>query len=211
MIGQDMRMLGVRSVAWSTLALVLMVSGALAACGGASSTGSTSGTDLDAGGSPADGAATGDGGDEGGGGSVCTSGKTWTRGTIGTSVMRPGDTCISCHKSSPDAPQFLIAGTVYPSRHEPLLCNGLGGVTVTITDAKGAQTMLTANSVGNFACGPVARSGFPACNPIFPVSARIDLAGGKTASMIDPQMTGDCNSCHTETGQNNAPGRISAP
>ncbi len=198
-------MLGVRSFAWSTLALASTLAAALAACGGGSTTGI--GPDPDGG---TDASATDDGGSEGGGGTVCTSGKTWTRGTIGSELMRPGDTCITCHKSSNGAPEFLIAGTVYPTRHEPLLCNGLTGITVTITDAKGAQTILKSNSVGNFACGPVARSGFPMCNPTFPVSARVDGPGGKTASMIDPQMTGDCNTCHTEAGLNNAPGRISA-
>jgi len=29
--------------------------------------------------------------------------------------------------------------------------------------------------------------------------------------MLTPLMTGDCNSCHTETGTNNAPGRIMLP
>ncbi|MGD0679831.1 MAG: hypothetical protein ABSC94_30975 [Polyangiaceae bacterium] len=34
---------------------------------------------------------------------------------------------------------------------------------------------------------------------------------GKTAAMTTPQMTGDCNSCHTEQGANGAPGRIVLP
>lgn len=191
------------------LALVLGLSGVLAACGGGSTT--SVGPDVD-GGPGGDGSAPGDeGGSDVGGGSLCTSGAPWTRGTIGSPLMRPGDTCISCHAGTGNAPAFIIAGTVYPTRHEPILCNGLAGVSVIITDAKGAETTLTSNSVGNFACGLTARSGFPACNPTFPVSARIVAASNKTASMIDPQMTGDCNSCHTETGMNNAPGRISAP
>lgn len=200
-------MLGVRLRVWCALVLVLGLSGALAACGAGSTT--SVGADVD-GGPGADGGAPGDGGNDGGG-STCTSGTSWTRGTIGSSLMRPGDTCISCHAGTGNAPAFIIAGTVYPTRHEPILCNGLAGVSVIITDAKGVETTLTSNSVGNFACGLTARSGFPTCNPTFPVSARIVAANNKTASMIDPQMTGDCNSCHTETGLNNAPGRISAP
>ena len=201
-------MFAVRPLAWSALGLALVGSFALAACSGGSTT--TSPTDTDAG---LDGSAgEGDGGEDANStASVCTSGKTWTRGTIGSSIMRPGDTCISCHKMSTDAPTFLVAGTAYPTRHEPLLCNGLSGVKVIITDAKGVETTLTTNTVGNFACGPVARSGFPACNPTFPISARIVAPNGNMQAMIDPQMTGDCNSCHTETGLNNAPGRISAP
>jgi hypothetical protein len=212
-IVQDMHMLGIRSVAWSTLAFVLSSSAALAACSGGS-TGTTI-TEPDGGGG-GDAGPTPNGGDGGGtaeggsGGPVCTSGKTWTRGNIGSELMRPGDTCISCHAGATGAPTFVIAGTVYPTLHEPLLCNGLAGVTVTITDAKGVDLTLTSNAAGNFACGPVARSGFPACNPTFPVSAHIKAPNGHTAAMIDPQMTGDCNSCHTEVGLNNAPGRISA-
>jgi hypothetical protein len=195
-----------RSLAWSSLVLTLGGSGALAACSGGSTTTNT-GSEPDSGGG---GGGEGGSGADGGGGAVCTSGTSWTRGNIGSASMRPGDTCISCHAKN-GAPTFHIAGTVYPTRHEPLLCNGLAGVTVIITDAKGVETTLTSNAAGNFACGPTARSGFPACNPTFPVAARITTPNGHMASMIDPQMSGDCNSCHTEAGLNNAPGRISAP
>jgi hypothetical protein len=35
--------------------------------------------------------------------------------------------------------------------------------------------------------------------------------GGRERAMNAPQMVGDCNSCHTQTGQNGAPGRIVVP
>ena len=198
-----------------TLALALGTASALGACGSSST---TTVAPLDGGG-PATGSDGGGGTDAGStvdGStpvvSVCTSGTTWTNGNIGSPQMRPGDTCISCHKSSGGkSPQFLVAGTVYPTRHEPLNCNGLESVSVVITDANGTETTLTSNAVGNFACGPTPSSGFTVCNPVFPISARILTMDGKTATMTDPQMTGDCNSCHTETGNSNAPGRISPP
>lgn len=143
---------------------------------------------------------------------VCTSGKTWTNGDIGSQLMRPGETCIACHtQRGGKAPAFKVAGTVYPTRHEPNDCNGLAAVTVTIIDANGMETKLTPNAAGSFACGPKAGVFTTTCDPVFPISARINTADGKTATMVDPQMTGDCNSCHTEQGVNNSPGRISPP
>jgi hypothetical protein len=34
---------------------------------------------------------------------------------------------------------------------------------------------------------------------------------GQSVSMTTPQTSGDCNSCHTESGANGAPGRIVVP
>ena len=58
---------------------------------------------------------------------ACTSGKMWTGGTDGSGSMQPGVyACINCHKSSGgEAPQFKIAGTLYPTAHEPDQCNGV--------------------------------------------------------------------------------------
>jgi hypothetical protein len=188
---------------------------AAAACGGTSGSnagGTGSGSD---GGASAEGSVGDDGGDEAAStASVCTSGMMWTHGTLGSSSMRPGDTCITCHSmSGGGAPTFYVAGTVYPTEHEPTLCNGIAGATIVVTDAKNQTFTLTSNSVGNFACGPVARNGFPACaNFTYPFTAKtVNKTTGATNAMIDPQKTGDCNSCHTEHGLNNAPGRIEAP
>src|SRR5947208_3034410 len=75
---------------------------------------------------------------------VCTSNQTWTGGN--GAQMRPGIGCRSCHS-------FTIAGTVYPTAHEPTNCNGVDGskgVRVVITGADGTMLTLTPNSVGNF-------------------------------------------------------------
>src|SRR6185369_17553767 len=54
---------------------------------------------------------------------TCTSGMTWTRGDHGSSVMNPGRACLACHAAN-HGPAFTIAGTVYPTGHEPDLCDG---------------------------------------------------------------------------------------
>ena len=62
----------------------------------------------------------------------------------------PGAACIQCHGRR-EGPRFSIAGTVYPTLHEPDLCygaDGIGGAQVKITGANG-QT-LTPNATGNF-------------------------------------------------------------
>jgi hypothetical protein len=134
---------------------------------------------------------------------VCTSNSFWDGGE--GSRMAPGQACISCH-SQGEGPRFAIAGTVYPTAHEPDDCNGTssgtsGSISVVITGANGQSITLTPNSVGNFS----SRSGVG-----LPYTAQV-ISGGQVRAMSTPQTTGDCNSCHTQTGQNGAPGRILAP
>jgi hypothetical protein len=133
---------------------------------------------------------------------VCTSGKTFV-GEEG-STMRPGEACIACHARSNDAPTFVIAGTTYPTAHEPDDCvgsNAGGGVTVEITDKNGTQHTLSVNASGNFSYqGSV----------VPPYTAKV-VKGGVVRAMVAAQTNGDCNSCHTESGKNGAPGRIMLP
>jgi hypothetical protein len=206
------------------LALGLVLGGAAAACGGSSTT-TGSIVDADGGGSTDEGGtATGEGGTGGkvdeagvettnndyGTASVCTSGKKWTFGTAGSSSMEPGRACIDCH-SMENAPTFAVAGTVYPTAHEPNDCNGKAAVQVILTDAKGQVFTLTANTAGNFACGSRARSGFQACAGFTPPYNAKVVSNGVVRHMVGAQTSGDCNSCHTETGTMSAPGRIMAP
>ena len=51
----------------------------------------------------------------------CTSGNDWSSGEGPT--MRPGEACISCHSAS-GGPRLAVAGTVYPTAHEPDDCDG---------------------------------------------------------------------------------------
>jgi hypothetical protein len=162
--------------------------------GGKASGGSSNG------GSATGGSATGgSGGDPFGGASVCTSKTTWKSGE--NASMRPGEACIACHATN-GGPDFSIAGTVYPTGHEPNDCNGKGGVTVVITDAKGVAHNLTVNSVGNFT--------FTGSLPT-PYTAKVTNSAGGTRMMAAAQTVGDCNTCHTEKGTNAAPGRIVIP
>jgi len=135
--------------------------------------------------------------------SVCTSKITWTGGE--NANMRPGEACNACHASNSEAPLFIIAGTVYPTAHEPADCNGSNSnntATVVVTDAQGADHTIAVNTAGNFMLQGAA---IP-----LPYKARVEV-GGATRSMSTPQSDGDCNNCHTQTGVNGAPGRIMLP
>lgn len=133
---------------------------------------------------------------------VCSSNKHWTRGDHGSTSMHPGGTCIDCHSSSDDGPLYRIAGTVYPTAHEPDDCNGASGdITVVITDGNGKTYSLPVNSAGNF---------FSASKITLPYTAKV-VSGGQERAMSTAQRNGDCNSCHTEQGTESAPGRIMAP
>jgi hypothetical protein len=128
---------------------------------------------------------------------VCTSNAHWSgkRGPL----MHPGRACQTCHRS------FTIAGTVYPTLHEPTDCNGSDGlgeqISVVITDAAGKVLTLPVNSAGNF---------FTKLAIAPPFRAKV-VANGQERMMVLPQMMGACNSCHTAYGENKAPGRIMAP
>lgn len=132
---------------------------------------------------------------------TCTSGQTSFIDE--GSTMAPGEACISCHAAR-RGPRFTFAGTLYPSGHEPDDCEAtnIAGAQIIITDANGVdQRPLTPNSVGNFySRGTIA----------LPYTARV-VFNGKTRAMVTPQKSGDCNDCHTQSGDNDAPGRITLP
>lgn len=137
--------------------------------------------------------------------SACTSGKTWTGGNTASPLMHPGVACNACH-SVMGGPNLLIAGTVYPTAHEPDNCNGSvtpPALTVTVTDSKGRALTATVNAAGNFEIEHGAK-----LTPPFKASI---TDGTKSRAMMGSVTSGDCNSCHTVTGANGAPGRIMAP
>jgi hypothetical protein len=138
-------------------------------------------------------------------GPTCTSMTTWTGGTRGSALMEPGMACVNCHATTGgEAPLFAVAGTVYPTAHEPDLCNGANGTNgarVVITGANGASITLTPNAAGNFSYeGTIAT----------PYSAKVTYMGRERA-MGATQTSGDCNACHTQSGTMSAPGRILLP
>jgi hypothetical protein len=133
---------------------------------------------------------------------MCTSMTNWNG--VNGQTMRPGEACIACH-SLGRGPRFAIAGTLYPSAHEPDDCNGANtsanAATVVITDKNGTVTTLRPNSVGNFSYqGTLAT----------PFQAKV-VQGGKERIMATPQTNGDCNTCHSTPGASGAPGRIMLP
>lgn len=138
----------------------------------------------------------------------CTS--TTTTGNTENRFMYPGRACISCHaqenarKGREETPAG-IAGTVYPTAHEPDRCNGTNlPATVVITDSANHVYRLSTTTNGNFHMYAQG-SGFTP-----PYRARVETANG-TREMLTPQTSGDCNSCHTQTGAHGAPGRIILP
>ena len=141
---------------------------------------------------------------------VCTTNTYWNQGNEGSRQMHPGVACIKCHQSSGggEGPQYQIAGTVYPTGHEPDDCYGnvgdLQGAYVAVTDANGQQLQLAVGNAGNF----YLEQG----NVAFPISVKV-VYGGKEIAMPDKLQVGqgDCNDCHTQNGANNAPGRIILP
>lgn len=137
---------------------------------------------------------------------TCTSHTTWTAGNRGSASMNPGLACVSCHATTGgEAPLFAVAGTVYPSAHEPDLCNGVNGgaagAQVVIVGADGRTLSLTPNAAGNFSYeGALA----------LPFQAKV-VYMGRERVMSTPQTSGDCNGCHTQSGASGAPGRILLP
>jgi hypothetical protein len=132
---------------------------------------------------------------------LCTSGTTWAAGTPPSALMRPGAACLACHAQA-SGPGFAVAGTVYPSLHDPNDCNGSSGpnLRVVLVDANGKTHTLPVNDAGNF----MRLTSLPV-----PYRAMV-TDGAKIREMKTPQTNGDCNGCHTEAGRL-APGRVMAP
>ncbi len=140
---------------------------------------------------------------------VCTSGQTST--VTEGQAMKPGEACIGCHSKytgTETPPINAVMGTIYPTAHEPDDCVGASnttyaGVTIVATDQPGHSVTVTPNSAGTFLGGYT--STFTS-----PYTVKITYQG-RERDMTTPQTSGDCNSCHTESGVNGAPGRIMLP
>ena len=61
------------------------------------------------------------------------------------------------------------------------------------------------NDAGNFHSDPGGREAIS-----FPIRAKV-VQGTRERAMLGDRMSGDCNACHTQRGENGAPGRIVAP
>ncbi len=163
------------------------------------------GADAGAGGTAA-GGATGDSGTNDGAvggypmaGPGCTDGE-WTGGDEESELMHPGTACIQCHDER-DGPRYSIAGTIFRTIDEADDCDGAGSAEIEITGNDGNVQTLHSNGAGNF-------STRRAIVAPYTVVVRYQ---GRERVMGGPQESGDCNTCHTDTGASNAPGRILLP
>jgi hypothetical protein len=142
---------------------------------------------------------------------VCSSNAYWMEKDKGSEFMHPGGKCITCHLKNISAPLWKVAGTVYPTAHEPDECNGVssefmdGGmseVAIVITDHTGqTKPPIPVNKVGNFKLIDI-------LDPPYYVKVTYK---GKESKMMMPATSGDCNSCHTQNGEQGAAGRIVLP
>ncbi|RJS20085.1 hypothetical protein DRW03_20175 [Corallococcus sp. H22C18031201] len=137
----------------------------------------------------------------------CGSGSFWTDSAQASATMAPGLACRDCHlRLAPDRAYFFM-GTVFPSFHEKDACNAPppADARVELLDSAGrVQLTLTPNAAGNFLSAGL--------QPAFalPYRARV-TAQGRVREMNTLQRSGDCNTCHTEQGNHDAPGRIVWP
>jgi cytochrome c5 len=142
----------------------------------------------------------------------CASATRWTEGNKKSPLMHPGVACNACHGQL-GGPNLVFAGTVYRAGlHDVDDCYGTAPppkVSVIITDKMGKVANLTVNDAGNFYIEakdvPPQGGGFKA-----PFRAKV-VEGTKVRVMAGSVTSGDCNSCHTSAGKNNAPGRILTP
>lgn len=142
---------------------------------------------------------------------ACVSDARWTRGNRGSSVMNPGQACVSCHVRMAEGPTG-IGGTAYYLDHEENNCNGYtgdapggpsGAAYVEVVDADGTMLRLRVGRTGNFGTSAAL---------VFPLrSARVVGPTGLVNEMSSPVPNGDCNSCHTQAGTTTEPGGDPAP
>ncbi|NVB82900.1 MAG: hypothetical protein HOV81_31270 [Kofleriaceae bacterium] len=148
----------------------------------------------------------------GGGGvapTVCSSGQKFPAVfDDGSPDMNPGLPCRACHLREEEDEARFFMGTVYPTLHEEDRCYSdvPTGTRVEIIDRNGVVALtLPVRPRGNFMS-----NSFNA-NVTLPFTARVVSPTGDVMQMTTPQMSGDCNGCHTEQGANGAPGRILLP
>lgn len=127
--------------------------------------------------------------------------------------MNPGVACLQCHLDYGGNRAFPFSGTVFSSFHEKSMCNSPPppGARIEILDEAGQITLTMLPSASeNFHSTLVP-------GVALPYRARV-VANGRAREMQTLQMSGDCNSCHTEQGgrrlptdEHEAPGRVVWP
>jgi hypothetical protein len=136
-------------------------------------------------------------------GDRCSTNQWWFLGDRESSTMRPGYDCVACHRARHEGPIQDVMGTVFFGVDDEDDCRGIPGVQIDILDADGNLAFsTTSNSAGNFRASNAAMP-----SPYF---ARVTYEG-RTREMATSQTEGSCNSCHTQDGAEDAPGRIMLP
>jgi hypothetical protein len=136
----------------------------------------------------------------------CSSEHYWAGADEESPQMHPGRACLACHEREHEGPRLLLAGTVYPSAHEPDECYGANGdATVVITGADGQTFSLRLGGSGNFFL-----EGEDGAELALPYTVVLRYEGRERA-MVAPQTSGDCNHCHSPEGADGAPGRVTLP
>jgi len=134
---------------------------------------------------------------------TCTSATYWDTTSLASETMHPGKTCIGCHSAN-GGPAYTLAGTVYPTMHEPDDCNGVDGtltsMKILIIDATGTTHTIPVDEAGNFK---------RVTTIPMPYRAMV-VSGANVREMRSPQTDGDCNGCHSVLGTK-SPGRVMAP
>lgn len=146
---------------------------------------------------------------------TCSTGEKWPADwedfdafEDGSPDMNPGLPCRGCHIEENDDMAMFFMGTVFPTLHEEDRCYSdvPDGTIVEIIDKNGLVALeLAVRQSGNFF------SNSKSAGIDLPFTARVVRPDGSVMQMTTPQMTGDCNACHTEQGENGAPGRILLP
>jgi hypothetical protein len=139
----------------------------------------------------------------------CTSKASWTAGLAGSADMTPGRPCIDCHQKtmSARAVVYTAAGTIFPGLHDSDDCNGIDGLgtAVSFADENDQELFprLIVNSVGNFFTDRPLPSRYRVA--IISQGRRLAMQGTLSPS------TGDCNTCHSASGNAGASGRLVPP
>lgn len=139
---------------------------------------------------------------------VCSSNDKWPIGADEGPDMNPGMACRSCHLNNKPERAYFFMGTAFPTLHEQDRCFSIvpTGTRVEIIDKNGQVALTMAvRAKGNFF------SDSTTTTIALPFTARVITPSGAISQMMTPQMTGDCNGCHTEQGANGAPGRVLLP
>lgn len=132
----------------------------------------------------------------------CSIGASGALGLVPVETMAPGTACVACHLGI--GKPIYIAGTVYPTYHDPDLCLGVTDVQIELVDANHATHVLPVNSSGNFLDQDILA--------LWPSPWKVAVVrGAARREMVGTVVDGDCNGCHTAPGNNAAPGRILAP